>query len=266
MKKIISVILIIFIFSCSSEVAPISLPETIRVEETVIVEVTKIVDKIIYLDPTYNPDPTFTPTAVPIADAPWTPTPTPTNVPYWTPTAVPIANSPWTPTPTPIADAPWTPTPTPTQIPTWTPTPTPTATPVEWEFYLNGVLVTPTPVPDATWTPTPTPTQVPTWTPTPTPTALPPEDLGYELTSIVTSYNFTTFGETIIVGVPLDKSPIVDHDNDNDLTDGITTNDDNNYKILAVKLNKNSTTEITLLSLSPVGNSAITITFYTTRK
>ena len=242
MKKIITILLIIFIFSCSNEVAPISLPETIRVKETVIVEVTKVVDKIIYLDPTYNPEPT------------WTPTPTPKMVPSWTPTAVPIADSPWTPTPTP------------TQISTWTPTPTPTATPVEWEFYLNGVLVTPTPVPDATWTPTPTPTQVPTWTPTPTPTPLPPEDLGYELTSIVASYNFTKFGESLIIGVPLDKSPIVDHDNDNDLTDGITTNDDNNYKILAVKLNKNSTTEITLLSLSPVGNIAITITFYTTRK
>jgi len=266
MKKIITILLIIFIFSCSNEVAPISLPETIRVKETVIVEVTKVVDKIIYLDPTYNPEPTWTPTptpkmvpswtptAVPIADSPWTPTPTPTQIPIWTPTAVPIADSPWTPTPTP------------TQIPTWTPTPTPTATPVEWEFYLNGVLVTPTPVPDATWTPTPTPTQVPTWTPTPTPTPLPPEDLGYELTSIVASYNFTKFGESLIIGVPLDKSPIVDHDNDNDLTDGITTNDDNNYKILAVKLNKNSTTEITLLSLSPVGNIAITITFYTTRK
>ena len=266
MKKIITILLIIFIFSCSNEVAPISLPETIRVEETVIVEVTKIVEKIIYLDPTYNPDPTFTPTAVPIADAPWTPTPTPTNVPSWTPTAVPIANSPWTPTPTPMPDATWTPTPTPTQVPTWTPTPTPTATPVEWEFYLDGVLVTPTPIPDATWTPTPTPTQVPTWTPTPTPTALPPGDLGYILTSLTFFYNFTDVGEVVTIGITEDKSPIVDHNQNNDLTDEISTSDDNNYKILSVAHKIGETSEVTILSLMPVGNASITLTFYTTRK
>ena len=222
MKKIITILLIIFIFSCSNEVAPISLPETIRVEETVIVEVTKIVEKIIYLDPTYNPDPTFTPTAVPIADAPWTPTPTPTNVPSWTPTAVPIANSPWTPTPTPM--------------------------------------------PDATWTPTPTPTQVPTWTPTPTPTALPPGDLGYILTSLTFSYNFTDVGEVVTIGITEDKSPIVDHNQNNDLTDEVSTSDDNNYKILSVAHKIGETSEVTILSLMPVGNASITLTFYTTRK
>ena len=151
----------------------------------------------------------------------------------------------WTPTPTPVPGSTWTPTPTPLVKATWTPTPTP--------------LV------KATWTPTPTPTPAPTWTPTPTPTPLPPGDLGYVKTSIVSSYNFSQFGETITIGIPLEKSPIVDHNQNNDLIDGIETSDDNNYKILSVKLNKNSNTEIVLLSLTPV-DSNITITFWTTRK
>jgi hypothetical protein len=260
MKKIISVILIIFIFSCSSEVAPISLPETIRVEETVIVEVTKIVDKIIYLDPTYNPDPTWTPTAVPIADSPWTPTPTPTQIPIWTPTAVPIADSPWTPTPTPTQIPTWTPTPAPTA------TPTPTATPFEWEFYLDGVLVTPTPIPDPTWTPTPTPTNVPTWTPTPTSTALPPEYLGYELTSFTFTYNFQEIGEIVTIGIPKDKSPIVDHNQNNDLIDGITTSDDSNYKIMSVSHKIGNNYEITVIAMVPLGSVPVTLTFYTLKR
>ena len=149
--------------------------------------------------------------------------------------------------------------------PTWTPTPTPTPTPVAWEFYLDGILVTQTPTPAATWTPTQTPAPAATWTPTPTPTPLPPEDLGYVKTSIVTSYNFSEFGESITIGIPLEKSPIVDHNKDNNLFDVITTSDDQNYIILSVKENKNSNTEIVLLSLTPI-NSSVTITFWTTRK
>ena len=69
MKKTIIIIGIIFIFGCSDEEVPITLPETIRVQETVIVEVTKVVEKekVIYLDATYNPEPTWTPTPTPIA-------------------------------------------------------------------------------------------------------------------------------------------------------------------------------------------------------
>ena len=255
MKKTIIIISLIFILSCSEEEAPITLPETIRVQETVIVEVTKVVEKekIIYLDPTYSPMQTWTPTPTPIPSSVWTPTPTP------------IPSSVWTPTPTPIPSLVWTPTPTPTSIPTWTPTPVPTATPVLWEYYLDGILVTPTPTPAATWTPTPTPSPAATWTPTPTPTPLPPEDLGYVKTSIVTTYNFTNFGEQVTVGIPLEKSPIVDHNQNGDITDDITTNDDNNFKILSVKQNKNSNSEITILCLTPI-NTPVTVTFWTTRK
>ena len=230
LKKLI-IIFIIFLISCRNEEDPIFIPETIKIIETVTVEVTKVVEKekIIYLDATYNPEPT------------------------------------WTPTPTPIAGVPWTPTPTPSPVPTWTPTPTPTSTPAGWEFYLNGVLVTPTPTPPATWTPTPTPTHVPTWTPTPTPTPLPPNDLGFELTSFVSNFNFTSIGQTITFALPIEKSPIVDHDQDGDIINGIKTNDDRNYKIISVTQKTNSSSEITLLSIAPI-NSKVTITFYTTRK
>ena len=231
MKKYLIIIFTIFLISCGNEEDPIYIPETIKIIETVTVEVTKVVEKekIIYLDATYNPEPT------------------------------------WTPTPTPIAGVPWTPTPTPNPVPTWTPTPTPTSTPAGWEFYLNGVLVTPTPTPPATWTPTPTPTPVPTWTPTPTPTPLPPNDLGFELTSFVSNFNFTSIGQTITFALPIEKSPIVDHDQDGDIINGIKTNDDRNYKIISVTQKTNSNTEITLLSITPI-NSEVTITFYTTRK
>jgi len=161
---------------------------------------------------------------------------------------------------------PWTTTPTPTIAPAWTPTPTPTPTPVTWEFYLSGILVTPTPSPPSTWTPTPTPKPMPTWTPTPTPTPLPPGDLGYEKTSITTSANLTDIGQIITIGIPMNKSPIVDHDQDNDLTDGITTNDDNQFKILSVNHIKNSNSEITIISLVPTGESVIKVVFWTTRK
>jgi hypothetical protein len=262
MKKIITILLIIFIFSCSNEVAPISLPETIRVEETVIVEVTKIVDKIIYLDPTYNPNQTPTPTA----KATWTPTPTPIISPQWTPTPTPTNVPTWTPTPTPITNPQWTPTPTPTNVPTWTPTPTSTSTPINWEVYLNGVLVTPTPTSEPTWTPSPTPTNVPTWTPTATSTPLPPGDLGYELKSFTFNYNFQNIGDIVTVGLPTDKSPIVDHNQDNDLTDGITTSDDNNFKVLSVTHRKNGNSEISIIGITPTGSTSVTITFYTLRR
>ena len=255
MKKYLIIIFIIFLISCRNEEDPIYIPETIKIIETVTVEVTKVVEKekIIYLDATYNPEPTWTPTPTPIAGVPWTPTPTPS----------PLAT--WTPTPTPIAGVPWTPTPTPSPVPTWTPTPTPTSTPAGWEFYLNGVLVTPTPTPPATWTPTPTPTPVPTWTPTPTPTPLPPNDLGFELTSFVSNFSFTSIGQTITFALPIEKSPIVDHDQDGDIINGIKTNDDRNFKIISVTQKTNSNSEITLLSITPI-NSVVTITFYTTRK
>ena len=128
----------------------------------------------------------------------------------------------------------------------WTTTPTPTIAPI--------------------WTPTPTPKALPTWTPTPTPTPLPPGDLGYEKTSVIHSANLTDVGQVITIGIPMNKSPIVDHDQDNDLTDGITTNDDNQFKIIAVNHRKNSNSEITIISMVPTGNSVITIEFWTTRK
>ena len=103
------------------------------------------------------------------------------------------------------------------------------------------------------------------WTPTPTPTPLPPGDLGYEKTSIITSYNFTFFGEQITLGIPIDKSPIVDHDQDGDITDDITTSDDNNFKILSVTQRRNAQSEIVLLCLTPI-NTPVEITFWTTRK
>ena len=117
--------------------------------------------------------------------------------------------------------------------------------------------------------PTATPTQEPTATPTPlplpTPTPLPPGDLGYVKTSVITSYNFTSFGEQVTIGIPIEKSPIVDHNQNGDITDGVTTSDDNNFKILSVTQRKNSESQIVLLCLTPI-NTSVEITFWTTRK
>ena len=128
----------------------------------------------------------------------------------------------------------------------WTTTPTPTIAPV--------------------WTPTPTPKPMPTWTPTPTPTPLPTGDLGYEKTSVTHSVNLTDVGQVITISIPMNKSPIVDHDQDNDLTDGIPTTDANQFKILSVNHIKNSNSEITIISLVPTGDSVIKVVFWTTRK
>ena len=255
MKKFLFIFIILFIQNCSSDTDPIDLPETVKLRETVVIEVTKIVEKekIIYIDFSKNPNP-------------WTPTPTPKALPTWTPTTTPKVNILWTLTPTPTKAPIWTPTPTPTTAPTWTTTPTPTSTPVAWEFYLDGKLVTPTPSPPSTWTPTPTPKALPTWTPTPTPTPLPPGDLGYEKTSVTSSANLTDVGQMITIGIPENKSPIVDHDQDNDLTNGITTNDDDQFKILSVNHVKNGNTQVTIISLVPTGNSVIILEFWTTRK
>jgi len=267
MKKFLFIFIILFIQNCSSDTDPIDLPETVKLRETVVIEVTKIVEKekIIYIDFSKNPNP-WTPTPTPKALPTWTPTPTPKALPTWTPTTTPKVNILWTLTPTPTKAPIWTPTPTPTTAPTWTTTPTPTSTPVAWEFYLDGKLVTPTPSPPSTWTPTPTPKALPTWTPTPTPTPLPPGDLGYEKTSVTSSANLTDVGQMITIGIPENKSPIVDNDQDNDLTNGITTNDDDQFKILSVNHVKNGNTQVTIISLVPTGNSVIILEFWTTRK
>ena len=243
MKKTLLLIFLIFLISCGNEEDPIYIPETVKIIETVTVEVTKVVEKekIIYLDATYNPEPT------------------------WTPTPTPIAGVPWTPTPTPIAGVTWTPTPTPSPESTWTPTPTPTQTPINWEYYVDGILVTPTPRPPATWTPTATPIPAATWTPTPTPTPLPPGDLGYELTSFTFTYNIQNIGEVITVGIPADKSPIVDQNQNNDLTDEIIFND-SNYSVLSVTHKKGASSEVTFVAVTPTGVTNISITFYTTKK
>ena len=243
MKKTLLLIFLIFLISCGNEENPIYIPETVKIIETVTVEVTKVVEKekIIYLDATYNPEPT------------WTPTPTPSSAAIWTPT------------PTPSSAATWTPTPTPRPAATWTPTPTPTQTPINWEYYVDGILVTPTPRPAATWTPTPTPRPAATWTPTPTPTPLPPGYLGYELTSFTFTYNIQNIGEVITVGIPGDKSPIVDQNQNNDLTDEIKFND-SNYSVLSVTHKKGASSEITFVAVTPTGVTNITITFYTTKK
>tara|TARA_Y100001970_G_scaffold140469_1_gene172919 strand:+ start:155 stop:928 length:774 start_codon:yes stop_codon:yes gene_type:complete len=257
MKKYLIIIFTIFLISCGTEEDPIYIPETVKIIETVTVEVTKVVEKekIVYLDPTYNPEPTWTPTPIPIPGATWTPTPTPLKKPAWTPT----------PTPTPVSK--WTPTPTPKPAATWTPTPTPTQTPVNWEYFLEGVLVTPTPTPAATWTPTPTPKPAATWTPTPTPTPLPPSDLGYELTRFNFSVNIIEIGQVIIVGVPSPHSPVVDSNRNNDLLDEIKiVNDPQNYKVMSIAQKQNSVSEITLLALTPTGVTNIALDFYTTKK
>ena len=257
MKKTLLLIFVIFLISCRNEEDPIYIPETVKIIETVTIEVTKVVEKekIVYLDATYNPEPTWTPTATPIVGDTWTPTPTPVSKPKWTPT------------PTPTVAATWTPTPTPTSVPTWTSTPTPTQTPINWEYFMDGVLVTPTPTPAPTWTPTPTPTPVPTWTPTPTPTPLPVNDLGYELTSFTFSFNVQNIGEIITVGLPNSKSPIVDSDQDNDLTDEISFSEDQqNYSVISVTDRKESGSQVTFLAITPTGDTNITIIFYTTKK
>ena len=233
MKKYLIIIFTIFLISCGNEEDPIYIPETVKIIETVTVEVTKVVEKekIVYLDPTYNPEPT------------------------------------WTPTPTPIPGATWTPTPTPKPAATWTPTPIPTQTPVNWEYFLEGVLVTPTPSPAATWTPTPTPKPAATWTPTPTPTPLPPSDLGYELTRFNFSVNIIDIGQVIIVGVPSPHSPVVDSNRNNDLLDEIKiVNDPQNYKVMSIAQKQNSVSEITLIALTPTGVTNIALDFYTTKK
>jgi len=257
MKKTLLLILLVFIYSCGKDEEPITIPETIKIIETVTVEVTKVVEKekIVYLDATYNPEPTWTPTPTPIVGATWTPTPTPQKVPIWTPT------------PTPIVGATWTPTPTPKPAATWTPTPTPTATPVLWEFYLDGVLVTPTPKPAATWTPTPTPKPAATWTPTPTPTPLPEGDLGYELTRFTFTVNITEFAQIITIGIAPPHAPLVDSNRNNDLLDEITfPTDPQNYKLISVTQKPNLESEITLMALTPTGLTNLSLDFYTTKK
>ena len=248
MKKTLLIIFIIFIYGCGADEDPINIPETVKIKETVTVEVTKVVEKekIVYLDATYNPEPT------------WTPTPTPVPGATWTPTPIPVPGATWTPTPTPKPAATWTPTPTPT---------VPTATPINWEYFLDGVLVTPTPTPPATWTPTPTPKPAATWTPTPTPTPLPPEDLGYELTSFTFTFNIQNIGEIITVGIPVPKSPIVDHNRNDDLTDEIKiVEDPQNYSVLSVTQKKDGISEVTIVGITPTGLTNITFNFYTTRK
>ncbi len=257
MKKTLLILFLILIYSCGEEEQPITIPETVKIIETVTVEVTKVVEKekIVYLDATYNPEPTWTPTPTPILGATWTPTP------------VPLAIPTWTPTPTPIAGATWTPTPTPEPVATWTPTPTPTPTPINWEFFLDGILVTPTPTPAATWTPNPTPKPAATWTPTPTPTPLPPGDLGYELVRYTFNVNLTDIGQLTTVGIPISLSPIVDSNRNDSLMDEVKiVTDPQNYTILKVTHNKNSNSEISFVSITPTGNTNISFDFYTTKK
>ena len=67
---------------------------------------------------------------------------------------------------------------------------------------------------------------------------------------MTTSYNFTSFGEQVTIGIPIEKSPIVDHNQNGDITDGVTTSDDNNFKILSVTQRKNSESQIVLLCLN----------------
>ena len=233
MKKSLLIFFLILIFSCGNEEEPITIPETVKIIETVIVEVPKLVEKekIVYLDATYNPDPT------------------------WTPTPVPLAMPTWTPTPTPMPAA------------TWTPTPTPTPTPINWEYFIDGVLVTPTPTPAATWTPTPTPKPAATWTPTPTPTPIPAGDLGFEIVRHTFTVDLINIGQVTTVGIPISLSPIVDSDRDNDLIDEVMfVTDPKNYRVLKVTHNSNSVSEITFVSVTPTGNTTISFDFYTTKK
>ena len=121
--------------------------------------------------------------------------------------------------------------------------------------------------PEPTWTPTPTPIPGATWTPTPTPTPVPPGDLGYELVRFTFNINLTELGQSTTVAIPLEMSPIVDSDRDNDLTDEINiVTDPQNYQIMRVIHNKNSFSEITFVSITPTGSSTISFDFYTTKK
>ena len=124
-----------------------------------------------------------------------------------------------------------------------------------------------TPTPAATWTPTPTPKPAATWTPTPTPTPLPPGDLGYELVRYTINIDITEVGQIINFGIPEDKSPIVDSNRNDDLLDEIIViTDSQNYTIIQVTHNRNRNSEITLIAMTPTGNTDITIDFYTTKK
>ena len=87
-----------------------------------------------------------------------------------------------------------------------------------------------------------------------------------QLTSFSFTVNHTDFGQIFTVGITEDKSPIVDHNQNNDLTDEITLNDPTNYNILSVSHKKNSVSEITFIGLTPTGTTNINMTFYTTRK
>ena len=203
----------------------------ISLPETIRVQETVVVEvtKVVEKEKIIYLDATYNP------EPTWTPTPTPVVLPALTPTAVPLSLPTWTPTPTPKPGSTWTPTPTPTTIPTWTPTPTPR--------------------PAATWTPTPTPTP------------LPPGDLGFELVRYNTNLTLTDVGQVITIGVPLAFSPIVDSDRDNDLMDEIkVVNDPQNYTIMKVTHNRNGISEITLISITPTGETNLTFDFYTTKK
>ena len=104
-------------------------------------------------------------------------------------------------------------------------------------------------------------------TPTPTPTPLPPGDLGFELVRYNTNLTLTDVGQVITIGVPLAFSPIVDSDRDNDLMDEIkVVNDPQNYTIMKVTHNRNGISEITLISITPTGETNLTFDFYTTKK
>jgi len=255
MKKYLIIIFTTLLISCGNKEDPIYIPETVKIIQTVTIEVTKVVEKekIIYLDTANNPSVTLTPTPAP--GIPWTPTPTPRPGPTWTPT------------PTPNPEVTWTPTPTPKPAATWTPTPTPTQTPINWEYFVDGVLVTPTPRPGPTWTPTPTPKPAATWTPTPTPTPLPPGDLGYELVRYSINVNLIEVGQVITFGVPSNMSPIVDSNRNDNLMDEIKiVNDPQNYTIMQVIQNRNGNSEITLVSITPTGSTNLVFDFYTTKK
>ena len=83
---------------------------------------------------------------------------------------------------------------------------------------------------------------------------------------IIKSYR-KNIGEIITVGLPNSKSPIVDSDQDNDLTDEISFSEDQqNYSIISVTDRKESGSQVTFLAITPTGDTNITIIFYTTKK
>ena len=67
------------------------------------------------------------------------------------------------------------------------------------------------------------------------------------------------YEKTILVG-------IVDSNQNNDLTDEITTNDDANYRIMSVTSQKSGISIVNLIALTPIGNTQITLTFHTLRR